>query len=203
MRLTVIASLLALVFAAPPVAAQSAPNKIATVRAVMTAHPEIDRCDENTRGAIVDYSAQRLNAEIGRVVWGRKARSADGANPNTDGLTFLLPDGRFEIVDVISGTSPCGATWDNAGAFAPGQNGFWTAPKLTEPTSGGGSTPPPPPPPLTAATVELQQQQLAALTQLVLLQQQQLEALAAQNAAIVRGLADLKAAISAGVKIRF
>jgi hypothetical protein len=121
-----------------------APQSQATVAAVAAAHPEIDRCDEVTRGAIVDYAAQRLNVGRPAPVWGRKSRNAQGTDLNTDALTFKRSDGRFEIYDVLSGAPPCGAQWDGDGhAFAPGENGFWVPPQLgPEP---GGHVPPPAP----------------------------------------------------------
>ncbi len=75
--------------------------------------------------------------------------------------------------------------------------------KFVEPTAPSNPPPPPPPPASSAASAELQQQQIVLLLQIVTQQQQQLQALADQNQAIVRGLAELKAAIAAGVKIRF
>lgn len=132
----------------PPVPQQlQAPNRMSVVADVIRAHPEINSCDEEARGAIVDYAAQRLNAAEGRLVWGRKSRGKPNGdvavNPNTDGLTYLRTDGRFEIYDVISGSAPCGATWDGFGPFNPGDNGYWAPPQLS---AEGGTTPPPPPP---------------------------------------------------------
>lgn len=143
MRRFALAFVLALGFAAPVSAQLTAPNARATVQAVMAAHPEINTCDENQRGAIVDYAAQRLNKAAGAVVWGRKSRTAQPTDLNSDGLTFKRADGQFEIYDAISGVPPCGATWDGFGPFAQGGNGFWVPPQLgPEP----GSGPPPPPP---------------------------------------------------------
>jgi hypothetical protein len=148
--------MLVFAFALPllvPLHAQNlnAPNKQAVVAQVITDHPEINACDEAARGAIVDYAAQRLNAGI-VPVWGRKSRNHQGTDLNTDGLTFLRPDGKFEIYDAISGSAPCGATWDGFGPFAQGQNGFWVPPQLAP----EGQTPPPPPPADTVTTAQLQ-----------------------------------------------
>ena len=131
-----------------------APNRQAVVADVIRAHPEVNACDEDSltkgRALIVDWVAQRLNKAEGRVIWGRKSRgrpNGDRAdNPNTDGLTYLRPDGRFEIYDAIAGTSPCGSTWDGFGPFAQGENGYWAPPQLG-PEGGTAPTPTPPPAP--------------------------------------------------------
>lgn len=165
-RLLGFALLLFFTCAAPALAQFQAPNKQAVVQAVMDAHPEIDRCDEDSldtgRALLVDWAAQRLNAEEsaaggGRPVmrWGRKSRgrvvNGKADRPNTDGLTFLRNDGRFEIYDVVSGARPCNATWGSHGPFAQGDNGFWAPPQLgPEPgtdtgnggNGGGGGTAP-------------------------------------------------------------
>lgn len=135
----------------PSAQERQAPNAQGTVAAVIAAHPEIDACDEVRRGAIVDYAAQRLNAR-GLVVWGRKSRGRPNGtvavNPNTDGLTYLRSDGRFEIYDAIAGKTPsspaCGATWEGYGPFSPGENGYWAPPQLG-PETGTGPTPTPTP----------------------------------------------------------
>ncbi len=97
-----------------------APNRIDAVQRAMHEHPEIDPMDEDERGKIVDYACSYL----GGKPWGRKARNQDGTNKNTDGMTYLRPDGKFEIIDVISG-SDGSATWDHKGIFAQGENGWW------------------------------------------------------------------------------
>jgi hypothetical protein len=112
-----------------------APKAAATVAAVIAAHPEINSCDEVARAILVDWAARRLNSHLPAPVWGRKSRGKPTAtgvavNPNTDGLTFLRPDGQFEIYDVISGSPPCGATWDGFGPFEQGANGWWAPPQL-------------------------------------------------------------------------
>ena len=99
-------------------------NERGVVAEVMLDHPEIDTRKEETRGRILDYVAAELNA--GRVQpWGRKARMPDGSNKNTDALTYLRPDGLFEIYDAISGVDGS-ATWDAYGPFRQGENGYWT-----------------------------------------------------------------------------
>lgn len=100
-----------------------APNERETVAAVMREHPEIDTRNEDTRGRILDHVAHRLNRGADRP-WGRKARMPNGGNKNTDGLTYLRPDGMFEIYDVISGVDGS-ATWDEFGPFNAGENGWW------------------------------------------------------------------------------
>lgn len=123
-------------------------NRIDVARRVFAAHPEIDRMDEEARGRAVDYLAIELNAlekerrTVGAATadpWGRKARQrrdsedpASGFNKNTDGLTFLRADGRFEIIDCISGANG-EATWDHAGIFSQGENGYWAPPDPVEP----------------------------------------------------------------------
>ena len=62
----------------PPPPGLMAPDRVDVVTAVRAEHPEIDPCDESSldrgRALLVDWAAQRLNAQEGRVVWGRKSR---------------------------------------------------------------------------------------------------------------------------------
>ncbi len=111
----------------------SAPNKLDVVRAVMAAHPEIDRMAEVVRGKITDYVVLTL----GGRPWGRKDRDKDPNNNNNsdDALCYLLSDGRFEIYDIISGGDGS-ASWDYKGTFADGENGYFR--------DVPGSVPPPP-----------------------------------------------------------
>jgi hypothetical protein len=149
-RVGLLIALLSLAFTAPVHAQREAPNKEGVVKAVMAAHPEIDRCDESSldkgRALIVDWTAQRLNAEAGRVVWGRKSRgrvvNGKADRPNTDGLAFLRSDGRYEIYDVVSGSRPCNSTWGEHGPIVQGENGWWAPPQLgpERPGTGGGGT---------------------------------------------------------------
>ena len=139
-----------LLFGGPPsqvLGPLEAPRNEAVVQMVMDAHPEINSCDEDSldkgRALLVDWVAQRLNAKAGRVVWGRKSRgrpAADGTadRPNTDGLTYLREDGKFEIYDVVVGAPPCHASWEGHGPFAQGQNGWWAPPQLGKESGGGG-----------------------------------------------------------------
>ena len=116
-----------------------APNELATVEAVIAAHPEIDTKDEDSldkgRAVITDWAAQRLNKKYGKVIWGRKSRgrpTADGKadRPNTDSLTYLRPDGLFEIYDIITGGSGK-ATWGpTEKVWKGGENGYWCPPQL-------------------------------------------------------------------------
>jgi hypothetical protein len=139
------------------------------VAEVIDAHPEIDALDEDSldkgRALLVDWAAQRLNAMDGTVRWGRKSRgrpSDDGRadRPNTDGLTFKRPDGKFEIYDVIVGATGK-ATWEGFGPFNPGENGYWAPPQLG-PEDGVVVPPPPPPPPSVDPRIAQLEAQLAA-----------------------------------------
>lgn len=187
-------------FLPPAAAAQHlAPNRLAVVADVLRAHPEINACDEDSldrgRAAIVDWAAQRLNKAEGRVVWGRKSRgrpTGDRAeNPNTDGLTYLRPDGRFEIVDAIVGAT-CKENWENLGPFAPGENGYWAPPQLgPEPTPGGGTVTPPPPASGSVTRADLE----AAIAPLVA----RLRALEQQLAEQHRNLRDVDERLSAQI----
>lgn len=107
----------------PPVEpTMQAPNQIAVVRSVMADHPEIDTTREATRGHILPHILRAL----GGAPWGRKSRNAAGTDLNTDAVTFRRTDGRFEIYDVIDGTTGK-AAWDAYGPFAQGENGYWVA----------------------------------------------------------------------------
>lgn len=133
--------------------APTAPNHKAFVQRVFDAHPYINMLDEESpsgRALAVNYAAIELNKQgpINGVVnpWGRKARHrrdasdpSSGINHNTDGLTLLRPDGCFEIVDAVVGSTGR-ATWDIHGPFAQGANGFWSPPL---PVSGAPSPVPP------------------------------------------------------------
>lgn len=192
-----------LAVAAPAAAQLQAPNERATVAAVKAAHPEVDTCDEVARGAIVDWSAQRLNTRDGVVRWGRKGKTAAGTVSNTDALTFKRTDGKFEIYDVLSGGAPCNASWQvPTRALNPGENGFWVPPQMgREPgtTVPPPATPPPATPPPAAAglaTEELQKAQVAALIEII-------HQLQNQNTALTQAVAELKAEIVRGVRIRF
>ena len=116
-----------------------APNEQAEVQRTIDEHPEIDTMDEEARGEIIDITARRLNPGGGEKPWGRKARNNDPNNPalNSDGMTFLRPDGLFEIYDCISGVNGQ-ATWDGYGPYAPGENGYWWPPNPVEDSGGGG-----------------------------------------------------------------
>ena len=119
--------------------APKAPMAISVMRRVISEHPEIDSRDEespNGRARLLDYACATLNKPGQNKPWGRKARQrvveddeTTGINLNTDGLTFLRDDGRFEIIDAISGVDGT-ATWDHHGVFEQGENGYW-APALS------------------------------------------------------------------------
>jgi hypothetical protein len=124
----------------PPDGTHQATMELAMVQLVREQHPHINPCEdsEQGRGTLVDWAAQRLNKRDGVTRWGRKSRGEphDGVavNPNTDGLTYLRTDGRFEIIDAFNGSPPCEAAWHNYGSFAPGENGWWAPPQLPKET---------------------------------------------------------------------
>lgn len=144
--------------------------------------------------------AFEVTKRVARRVGGQVLIKTGGNNVDGFAVDIVCLGGH--IFDVLGDSEGAAIpTWDDKGV-APGPCA--PVPGSSEPPPAPPADPPPPPPASsTAATADLQQQQLAALTQLVLLQQQQLAALSEQNAAIVRGLSDLKAAIAAGIKIRF
>jgi hypothetical protein len=111
-----------------------APDMQHEVQHTIDTHPEIDSMDEEARGEIIDITDWRINPGNGEKPWGRKARNNDPNNPNcnTDGMTFLRPDGLFEIYDVISGSPPGNSTWAGYGPYEPGENGYWWPPQPTE-----------------------------------------------------------------------
>lgn len=126
------------------------PFKIETVKRMLRLHPEVDIVNEDTRGKILDYFCNAENPSGKKEPWGRKARNKDGSNKNTDGITYLLADNRFFIIDAIAGIDPLEpgeelnpdrsvyATWEVYGPFAQGENGYWAP---AEPVN---STPVPP-----------------------------------------------------------
>jgi hypothetical protein len=118
-----------------------APDMQHEVQQTINDHPEIDTMDEEARGEIIDITDWRVNHGLDKP-WGRKARNNDPANPNlnTDGMTFLRPDGLFEIYDCIAGTDGQ-SMWAGYGPFAPGENGYWWPPQPVE----DQPTPPTPP----------------------------------------------------------
>lgn len=103
-----------------------APDKIGVIAQVMREHPEIDREDDEKRAEILELAIPILNHPGANKPWGRKARQKDGSNKNSDGLTFLRTDGKFEIIDVINGDPPYGASWQHKGVFYQGENGYWS-----------------------------------------------------------------------------
>jgi len=129
----------------PPSNGNQASEELALMQQMKNEHPNINSCDEssldNGRALLVDWAAQRLNKRAGKVIWGRKSRGKPNGdvavNPNTDGLTYLRTDGRFEIIDVFNGSSPCDATWHNYGPFSQGENGWWAPPQLPKETCHG------------------------------------------------------------------
>ncbi len=108
-----------------------APNKLSTVQRMMKLHPEIDTMDEEERGVIIDLSCKAENPVGKDKPWGRKSRNKEGTDLNTDAMTYLRTDGKFEIYDVISGGDGS-ATWDlgtsptnSSGIWSQGENGYW------------------------------------------------------------------------------
>jgi hypothetical protein len=185
-------------------AALQAPNEKATVARVMAAHPEIDTKDEATRGRILDY----VIAELGGKPWGRKARNKDGSNLNTDVLAYLRADGRFEMYDVISGSSG-GASWSGPtkGPTVQGTNGWW-APGVPVPTTPDPGDPPDPVEP--PAVEPLLHQQLLVLLQMHALltsihehQEQQLEQQARQAVALETAIVALRLELTKGLRVKF
>ena len=110
-----------------------APNKLEVVKAVIRAHPEIDVTNEDKRAALLDYICDELNPLGSHKPWGRKSRNKQGTDLNTDGLTYLRTDDKFEIYDVFAGSDPNEdnpdigkyGTWVAYGPFAQGENGYW------------------------------------------------------------------------------
>jgi len=82
-------------------------------------------------GAIVDQVAHRLNREhrFDPIRYGRKARQADGGNPNEDALTFRLDlndNSKKKLIDIlVDGGGRDGTTWDVRPAHEEPGNGFW------------------------------------------------------------------------------
>jgi hypothetical protein len=121
-----------------------APNVSKTIREVFAAHPEINTLEEGERGRMTDH----VVIALGGRPWGRKDRdqNPDNQNNSDDALCYLLPDGRFEIYDIISG-SDGGPTWDYKGTFANGENGYFrdvVAPQPTPIPTPGQPKPPTP-----------------------------------------------------------
>jgi hypothetical protein len=102
-----------------------APNQIENVRAAITFLRNVDSRAEGpfapNRGGITQFVAAALGAP-----WGRKSRDRSATNLSDDALCYRLPDGRFEIYDILNGTDGT-AAWDYKGAFADGENGYFLA----------------------------------------------------------------------------
>lgn len=209
---------LAFAFPAPAAGQRQAPNRQGVVQEVIDAHPEINPCDEDSadkgRALLVDWAAQRLNKGEEFRRWGRKSRGkpVDGraVDPNTDGLTYLRADGRFEIYDVVSGTPPCNSTWDPFGPFTQGENGYWAPPQLraetTTPTPGPIPGPEPTPAPTPQPGVEIGPL-LLRVVQLLEEIDRKLDRIdagqQAQTAALKAAIVELQAQVARGIKIRF
>lgn len=102
---------------------------------VIDQHPEVDRGNEQTRGAIVDYFCIEANKLDPRKPWGRKARNADGSNKNTDAAVFKRTDEKLEFVDILNGNPPFGASWGvDPKIYNNGENGYWVPVGAPSPT---------------------------------------------------------------------
>jgi hypothetical protein len=184
---------IALTLGATPIAAQDLPADVCTTL-------------RQVRGSAPITSNAEIGAILNRVAWTHRADGI-GLSRKTGGNHCESPAGPIacDILQLRDGTA-----WDVLSAAGPGEP--------TSPTCGGsigtlidparpfvaavdpGDTPDtpdtdrpaPPAPSADAATADLQRQQLAALLQIV-----------QQNAELRAGLAEIKAAIAAGVKIRF
>lgn len=121
-----------------------APNVLNTIREVFALHPEIDTKTDVVRGEMTDHVVRAL----GGRPWGRKDRDKNPSNNNNsdDALCYLLSDGRYEIYDIIDGSTG-GPTFSYTGTFSEGENGHF---RDVPPVNGTPIPPPPPPaPPLT------------------------------------------------------
>lgn len=110
----------------------TAPNVLQTIREVFALHPEIDTKTDVVRGEMTDHVVRAL----GGRPWGRKDRDKNPTNNNNsdDALCYLLSDGRFEIYDIIDGSTG-GPTFNYTGTFSEGENGhFRDVPPLNGPT---------------------------------------------------------------------
>lgn len=115
-----------------------APNKLVALKAIADAHPEINRTVDGpfapNRGGITQIAASTFGAP-----WGRKSRDKSLTNLSDDALCYQLPDHRFEIYDILSGTDGA-VQFDYKGTFADGENGFFVS---IAPPAGGTATSPP------------------------------------------------------------
>ena len=86
-------------------------------------------------GELTDQVAHRMNREYNTDVFGRKARNADGSNPNFDTLTIRLDDqdlSKKKLIDVWGGSKMTPALnapmWDVRPAHEEPGNGYWRPP---------------------------------------------------------------------------
>jgi hypothetical protein len=165
------------------------------------------------RGSAPITSNAEIGAMLNRVAWTHRAQGL-GLSRKAGGNHCESPAGPIacDILQLRDGTA-----WDVLSSAGPGEptspNCGGSIGRLTDPARpfvaavDPGDTPDtpdtpdtnpsaPPEPSADIATADLQRQQLAALVQII----QQLQA---QNAELRAGLAEIKAAIAAGVKIRF
>lgn len=169
------------------------------------------------RGSAPIESNAQLGAMLNRVAWTHRAQGL-GLSRKTAGNFCPSPAGLIAC-DILE--LPTGVAWD---VFVGAEVGFPAAPNCgasfgvlndpsrpwVAPVNPGDVVdpppPPPPPPPLPAgdaSTASLQQQQLVVLLQIVQQLERQNAALLQQTETLGRAIAELRAAIAAGVKIRF
>jgi hypothetical protein len=119
-----------------------APVKFDVVKRVIADHPEINRLEEGTRGRITEL----VVIALGGRPWGRKDRdqNPDNNNNSDDALCYLLPDGSFEIYDILSGADGSGQ-WDFKGTFKDGENGFFREVRVAPDGGNHGGTDSPEP----------------------------------------------------------
>lgn len=151
-------------------------------------------------------SKAQLGAMLNEVAWKHRLEGY-GLQRKTGGDTCPQPVTNIQVscdilrlpgnlgMDVLGDAD--GAANPQWGGAGPADPATFVAPVDVAPAPVPTPTPDPEPPPTTgAATADLQQQQLVLLLQII----QKLEE---QNAALTKGLADLRAEIGKGVKVRF
>lgn len=152
-----------------------------------------ERAKVTTAPPIGIVQAFEVTKRVARRIPGAGVLVKTGGN-NVDGFAVDIVCLGGHIFDILGDSEGAAIpTWDDKGV-APGPCA--PVPGVSEPPPAPVDPPTQPPAPSTAATVDLQQQQLAALLQMI-------AELKAQNVALTQGLADVKAAIAAGIKIRF
>jgi len=113
----------------------AAPNQIEAVRRVLYNYPNIDPLSDSDRGKIVDLVVFKL----GGAPWGRKSKNKEGTDLSSDTLTYRFDNGKFEIIDILSGSPQLNredyATWQTDGKqWNQGENGYWVGYSFTIPS---------------------------------------------------------------------